>query len=86
MTLLSFCRRFSSRSPCLIADWYCAFLASGLVVSITPATCIMEQHHHLVNSCLKPTATHSLPFLRPWHERQYPARFRASEHHFLART
>ena len=50
MTLLSFCRRFNSRSPCLIADWYCAFFASGLVVSITPATCekskILSGHFH----------------------------------------
>lgn len=44
MTLLSFCRRFNSRSPCLIADWYCAFFASGLVVSITPATCGESKH------------------------------------------
>ena len=44
MTLLSFCRRFNSKSPCLIADWYCAFFASGLVVSITPATCGKSKH------------------------------------------
>lgn len=30
ITLDSFCRRFSSRSPCLMACWYKAFLASGL--------------------------------------------------------
>lgn len=39
MTLLSFCRRFKSRSPCLMAAWYCAFFASGRLVSMTPATC-----------------------------------------------
>lgn len=29
-TLLSFCTRLSSRSPCLMAAWYSAVLASGL--------------------------------------------------------
>ena len=34
----SFCTRLSSRSPCLIAAWYCAFLVSGRVDETMPAT------------------------------------------------
>ena len=37
-TLPSFCTRLSSKSPCLMHAWYCAFLVSGRFVSTTPPT------------------------------------------------
>ena len=39
----SFCTRFRSRSPCLMAAWYCAFFVSGRVDATTPVTLSMEQ-------------------------------------------
>lgn len=38
MTRESFCKRLSSRSPCLMVVWYCAFLRSGRVLLTTPFT------------------------------------------------
>jgi len=38
MTRESLWMRLRSESPCLMTDWYCAFLVSGRVVSTMPAT------------------------------------------------
>ena len=39
ITLDSFWTLLRSMSPCLIHDWYCPFLQSGLLVTTIPPTC-----------------------------------------------
>jgi len=42
MTRESFCTRLSSKSPCLIVAWYCAFFVSGRVDETMPLTLSIE--------------------------------------------